>query len=318
MSFRFIFLTTLALSIIWLIVFLQPCRFSKNCEVSGRTYLISESAEKRKLAKEALRNAENRFRVLFKYKSVSGSVLLDRGVEEPFLVRPRSHWKLRFDPIGAQPLMNVLADKEFSLIAPLVLPETGLWEEGPIVSPGKILSVSLGDQKFDATMHEICHVFFANSMRGVPYSDALDEVAAVSCETDAFLSLRVQDFKAITKRIDPVSWDEFLRMRHPVKGQRELAKALSAGVSRAETSLSFALDSESDLGRSVDLFYSRAAVFALFWQARCPGMGVLTDLAESMAENKKFSEWLAASDSECVPSSIAEFEVSLGAMLEQA
>lgn len=298
-----------------LILFKNPCLYTKDCASSRGIYLISESVEKRTFAKEAVRAAEKNFRVLFSHRPVTGTILLDKGILEPPIIRLQSHWRMRFDPIGSVLLSDVIDVKEFFSGANFLLSEEVVLDNGKIGSSGEPISVSFGERNFDTAMHEICHALFSNSMAGRSYSDAMDEIAAVSCESDDYLGLRMQDFKKSAGEFDPVPWNEFLEMRHPLKDHNEFAKALRAGASRAETSLGFVLDNESELGRSVDLFYAQAAVFSLYWKARCPNENILSDLARSLSEKTKFSEWLAASNSKCVPGSIADFEASLNAML---
>lgn len=307
-----------ALIICVVIVFKGACFYTNTCEANAEIYLISENVEKRKFAKDAVREARESFRILFLYEPVTGTILLDKGVREPLLIRLQSHWRMRLDPFGSVSIGEVLDGKEFPSGENFLLSDEVLLEKAEISSLREPISVTFGERNFDVATHEICHALFSNSMAGRLYSDAMGEIAAVSCESDLYLGLRVLEFKLITDRVTPVPWDEFLGMNHPVKDHGEFMKALRAGVSRAETSLDFVLDSESELGRGVDLFYSQAAVFSLFWKERCPGQAILSDLARSLSQRKKFSEWLAASDDKCVPNSIADFEASLNAMLLEA
>jgi hypothetical protein len=290
--------------------FLMPCRFRDYCEFSEHTYILSNDKEKRDTTKRALRIAKERFENLFVYQPVIGSLLLDRGIVEPLPIKIQSEWRLRYDPSGPVRLSDVLAD-----IGEAKGTDLYLVEGKDIDMAGDGVAGTRSGERLESTTHEICHAYLSNSMQGRPYSDAVDEIAAISCESDQAINIRVEEFKTRFRKDGIMPWDRFLQLRHPLKAEFRLAKLLGDAVDHAQASLAFSIDSKTDLGREVDLFYSQSAIFVSVWQSLCPKSNALADMAMKLSPKLRFSDWISSNGLQCSPDSLEEFNEAVSRRL---
>lgn len=288
----------------------KACDFWSYCASTRGVFLLSNDQDKREIMQTAVGRAENRFDVLFAFEEVPSTIIMDSGLVEPLPVRLRSQWRMVYDPTGSRRLEGVLDNIGYAATVDRFLVRTEDLEPAGFASEGERMDAIL-----NTATHEVCHMFFHNLMDTRPYSDALDEIAGISCESEASISQRVEQFKRLMQEGPPMDWDEFLEQGHPIKRQIELVEAMDEAGEQTDEALHFTVDLGSELGRQIDLFYHQSAVFVRFWQQRCPDRGVLHDLAKSMSNDMNFSDWLLSNDLGCSPNSIREFEDAIAETL---
>lgn len=281
--------------------FFNPCQFRSYCEYADDVYILSEDAAKRDLMKKALPVARERFEDLFAYEPITGTLLLDRAVGEPLPIKIQSTWRLRYDPSGPQKLSDVLAEiggaqgAEFYLV------------KGEDIEMGGHGVADKGEDRVETNAHEVCHAFFSNAMGNRPSADVLEEIAAISCESDEGISARVADFKLLFGETQLMPWDDFLQLEHPLKSEPKFAELVGGAVDKAKTSVSFTIDNKSPLGRNIDRFYSQSALFVSVWKELCPKHNVLGDMSVKLSSRVKFSKWIENNDIKCGPKNIEQF-----------
>jgi hypothetical protein len=174
------------------------------------------------------------------------------------------------------------------------------------------------DDRVETNAHEVCHAFFTNAMGNRPTADVLEEIAAISCESDKGISVRVADFKRLFGERQLMPWDEFLQLEHPLKSEPEFAELIGGAVDKAKTSVSFTIDNRSPLGLNIDRFYSQSALFISVWKELCPKQNVLGDLAAKLSSGVKFSSWIANKTIKCGPRNVEEFDKAVKERLARA
>lgn len=291
------------LNIMAMVYYYRSCSFWDYCSSRKGVFLLSEDQEKHQIMQAAVGEAEGRINVLFAFKEVPSTIIMDTGLTEPFPVRLRSQWRMVYDPTGSRRMEDVLESIGLEAAVDRFLLRSEDFEPASLASE---------DERRDAVLntaaHEVCHMFFHNIMDTRPYSDALDEIAAISCESDDSINRRVEQFERLMQERPPMEWDTFLRQRHPIKRQAELVEAMNKASEETDEALEFTVDLGSELGRQIDLFYHQSAVFVRFWQQRCPAQGVLHNFAIAASNDKSFSDWLLTNNFECSPRNIQEFE----------
>jgi hypothetical protein len=273
-------------------------------------FILSESADKRDVAKTAITLAKKRFARWYTFRPLKGSLLLDAGISEPLPIRRQSHWTLRYDPSGPRMLTDVLRELPGSVVS------------GPTLIEGQDIEMAihgLGGQqsaeRLNVAVHEVCHVLFSNAMKGIRHSAAMNEIAAISCESEESVSRRLISFKKLLDRDRMIPWDQFLQMDHPIKEDKQFYGLLDTAARKAETNISFTLDNQSNLGEGLELFYSQSAAFVRTWRMECDQENILHDMVIQLSKGRTFSEWLSTNRFECSPRTVAEFNNAMRRVL---
>nr|WP_295667527.1 hypothetical protein [Sphingomonas sp.] len=290
---------------------LYPCNFY-SCSLADNVFILSKDKAKRDFAARAVVMAREQFARLFTPATEKGSLLLDKDIKQPPVIRIQSYWVLRFDPFRPKNLSDVLSENPRTQSVKFVGPEYASIRMADDGMTGPIIG-----NRLDVTKHELCHVFFSSSMDGNRFSDAMDEIAGISCESGKSLDIRLDRFKALAASGVQMPWDKFLVMSHPIKRRDKLIAFLSDKAKESGTSVKFNVDNKSALGKEIDLFYAQSAVFVLTSQKKCPNQQVLSKLAENLSRGKSFSAWLANNGLACSPRTIGEFNVAVNQVLQQ-
>lgn len=293
--------------------FFNPCQFRTYCEFSDNVYILSEDAEKRELMKTALPVARERFEVFFAYAPSIGTLILDQGMVEPLPIKIQSKWRLRHDPSGPLKLSDVL-----ERIGEAEGTDLFLVEGEDIDMKGHVGSGAGSSDRLDTNAHEICHAYFSNAMGNLSFADVLEEIAAISCESDNAIDERVVDFKSLFGEEQLVPWDDFLELDHPLKAEPEFSALIGDAVDEAQTSLSFTINNQTELGRHIDRFYSQSAVFVSVWKELCPGRNALGDMATKLSTGVKFSEWIESNELKCGPRNLRAFNALVDRRLSRS
>jgi hypothetical protein len=292
--------------------FFNPCQFRSYCEYADDVYILSEDGTKRDLMKRALPVARERFNDLFAYEPLTGTLLLDRAMGEPLPIKIQSKWRLRYDPSGPQKLSDVLAEIGEAQGTELYLAEGEDFDMG-----GHGVADTSGD-RVETNAHEVCHAFFSNAMGNRPTADVLEEIAAISCESDKGIGARVADFKRLFGETQLMPWDDFLQLEHPLKSEPEFAQLVGGAVDKAKTSVSFTIDNRSPLGRNIDRFYSQSALFISVWKELCPKQNILGDMAAKLSSGVRFSNWIKNKTIKCGPRNVEQFDKAVKERLARA
>jgi hypothetical protein len=162
--------------------------------------------------------------------------------------------------------------------------------------------------------HEICHKYASLVFRGsrgedrtIP--DMLDEVAAVSCETQALRDERLDDFSRYFGAGGTIPWRRFLLARHPLKASPAMMAAVQSLQASGKATVTFDLKQGSSSARDVGLFYGQAAAFIEFVKVRsCRGQRAIGELLVSYEPGAGLDPWLRAHGAAlCLPTSEPAF-----------
>lgn len=162
--------------------------------------------------------------------------------------------------------------------------------------------------------HEICHkyatvAFGAARQRNQALPAMLDELAAVSCETQALRSERLQEFSRHFFNEDTIPWEHFLAAPHPLTGSRAAEEAMRAARLSGRSTLTFTLPPASSLARDVEVFYGQAGAFVEFVRVRsCKGLGAVGSLLLTYDSERGLEAWLRSNGHAlCLPTSTRAF-----------
>lgn len=288
------------------------CAATTHCEYVGTTVYLSKDPEKREMARVARDNAFRQFGQMFEHRPSNGVLILDSDLEQPLMVKWWSDWVLRFDPENAESLDAAVAKKVSALEKGLESPDSNDPDRtitSHIVGP-------LSKDRAGVLAHELCHVLIAEIASNPGLSDALEEIAAVTCEPIMFSKARIQRARELSEINGLFDWNDFLSMQHPVTQREQLAEALLREIQKSGKSVKFSVNLSTDLGREIDVFYSQAAVFSKFWQLHCPEDKVFSSLYDYTAKGGILSNWLIERPSNCGPKNLSDFEVAVSTMME--
>ncbi|MFL6843385.1 MAG: hypothetical protein ACJ8ER_00710 [Allosphingosinicella sp.] len=139
--------------------------------------------------------------------------------------------------------------------------------------------------------------------------DMLDEVAAISCETDELKRTRLDLFAQLFAEGKIIGWDAFLATRHPLKTDPAMIRALSALEKSGGSAVTFDIKPGSSYARKVALFYSQGAAFGAFVRARsCAGERVIGLLLTTYDPGEGLDRWLHTKGAGlCLPGSAKQF-----------
>lgn len=164
--------------------------------------------------------------------------------------------------------------------------------------------------------HEICHRHASRAFEQAwgtarDFPHMLDEVAAISCESESMKDERLRQFARSFAKGDFIPWRTFLATGHPLKDDATL-KAMSRLARPGSGTVTFDIRPGSAYGLKLALFYSQAAAFGAFLKARsCRGMQVLGHLLSTYDQQKGLDRWLRSNGSRfCLPSSLEAFETA--------
>lgn len=146
----------------------------------------------------------------------------------------------------------------------------------------------------------------------------LDEVAAISCESATMKDERLHQFARSFSKGSYIPWQAFLATKHPLKGD-EAMKAMSRLARPGSGTVTFDIRSGSAYGSKLAIFYSQAAAFGAFLEARsCKGMRVFGHLLSTYDSRRGLDQWLRVNGARfCLPSSIGAFETAFSRHIEQ-
>jgi hypothetical protein len=147
----------------------------------------------------------------------------------------------------------------------------------------------------------------------------LDEVAAISCETQELKRARLDQFARRFADGKLIPWDRFLVTRHPLKTDAAMVRALSQLRRSGKSAVVFDIKPGSSYAGKVALFYSQAATFGEFVSARSRrGREAIGELLATYDPREGLDQWLRAHGTGlCLPPSTAEFEASFAAFVRQ-
>ncbi|HEX8126670.1 MAG TPA: hypothetical protein VF548_13925 [Allosphingosinicella sp.] len=279
--------------------------------------VIGRDSRERLLAARELDSAAASYSAWFPGKpAVAGLVLLDSSAaRRASLVRGTS-WTLTYD-LASKPGMEGL-----SAIARPGPSNARDWARGK----GPLLAARDKNVVFDVTRpgvlaHEICHRHAARAFaqawspsRKLP--DMLDEVAAISCETEELKAGRLELFARLFADGKLIPWDGFLVTRHPLKEDPAMIRAL-AGLGKG--AVAFDIKPGSSYELKVALFYAQAAAFGDFVNRRsCRGRQAIGNLLATYDPREGLDHWLRSSGARfCLPASVGKFEESFSQAMGQ-
>jgi hypothetical protein len=183
--------------------------------------------------------------------------------------------------------------------------------------------------EFDVTRpgilaHEICHYHASRAFKQAQggssrLPDMLDEVAAISCESEDMKNERVRQFAQSFTQRSFIAWTAFLETRHPLKNQ-EAMNAINRLAKPASGVVAFDIPPGSAYGSKLAIFYSQAAAFGAFLDARsCKGKQAFGQLLSTYDPRQGLDRWLHSNGARfCLPSSVAAFEESFSQYIEQS
>lgn len=171
--------------------------------------------------------------------------------------------------------------------------------------------------------HEICHRHASRAFeqawgREADFPHMLDEVAAISCESEAMKDERTRQFLRSFATGDYIPWRSFLTTKHPLKDD-ETMKAMSRLAPLGSGTVAFDIQPGSVYGAKLAVFYSQAAAFGAFLEARsCKGMRVLGHLLSTYDRRQGLDRWLRSNGPRfCLPSSVQAFETAFAHYMGQ-
>jgi hypothetical protein len=190
-------------------------------------------------------------------------------------------------------------------------------------------AVDAAGAEFDVTRpgvlaHEICHRHAHRAFEQAwgPNSvlpDMLDEVVAVSCESKDMKEERIRQFARSVTQGNSIPWRDFLNTRHPLKNQ-DAMKAMSRLAKPGSGAVTFDIRPGSAYGLKLAVFYSQAAAFGAFLDARsCKGKRVFGQLLSTYDSRQDLDYWLHVNGARfCLPLSVAAFEDAFSRFIAQA
>jgi hypothetical protein len=191
---------------------------------------------------------------------------------------------------------------------------------GGIRMKENFLAARRGNAEFDVTRpgvlaHEICHRYAARAFakawgRATFLPDMLDEVAAISCESEVLRAARVDLFAGLFADGKVIPWDEFLVTKHPLKSDPAMVQALKRLDKPGQAAVTFDIEPGSSYEGKVALFYSQAAAFGEFVGAHsCSGRHAIGELLATYDPRGGLDPWLRDHGRDlCLPNNASEFE----------
>ena len=168
-----------------------------------------------------------------------------------------------------------------------------------------------GNKDKNILSHEVCHKFMIllmeqKGLQNKTYAkpryghtelpDWFDEIAAISCESEAMRKKRLSDFYAKGNADSLLPIAEFLSVEHP--SLKVMEKQLSQLVAKAKANVNasgFAMEvmeiNEEKSEESLTDYYVQALLFDRFIEASL-GEGAVKELVELLAQQRSVEAWL--------------------------
>lgn len=296
------------------------CLGAPSCLQSEHGVVVGRDDSARRAAVRELGSAAATHRQWFDGRPASpGLVLLDPAAKAHVRRIRGTRWTLTYD-------LAIQRAAE-SLAGPPQIPAGGAARDER--DPATPFSVSRSNGDFDVARpgvlaHEICHRHalraFDSAWRGkTALPDMLDEVAAISCETDALRASRLDLFARLFAAGELISWNGFLATRHPLKTDPEMIRTLARLGKAGAGAVTFDIEPGSAHEGKVALFYSQAAAFGDFVAARsCRGRRAIGALLTTYDPRQGLDRWLRDRGAAlCLPRSLGEFEPAFEAFVRR-
>jgi hypothetical protein len=282
------------------------CGALANCLATPHGIILGRDPAARAVAANELRFAAGAYRGWLGEEAPPGLLILDTRAKKDSGRVGGTAWTMTYDLVGDSAMAGPVPASDASTA------QGGADSDEP-------LAVSRANSDFDITRrgvlaHEICHKYasFAfnriwSGQRRLP--DMLDEVAAISCETNVSRSQRVRLFASRFAKGQAIPWRGFLATAHPLKGDAAVSKVLESLGTDGKNTVTFDIRPGSRYEGQIALFYSQAAAFGGFLETgACKGKAAIGRLLTTYDPEAGFDSWLKANGREfCLPSSSAEF-----------
>lgn len=297
------------------------CGEATDCLASAHGVVIGHDASARLAATRELQSAAASYSAWFPGDSpLAGLVVLDAAAAGKTSIVRGTFWTLNYD-LAARPVLD--GNSDFLRSGPR---NTGL--DG---ASGNRTSLAAGRENGEFDMarpgvlaHEICHRYAARVFarvwgRSRSGSDMLDEVAAISCETEELRAGRLDLFARLFADGKLIPWESFLVTRHPLKTDQAMIRTLRQLGAHGRGAVTFDIKPGSSYGSKVALFYSQAAAFGDFVSTRsCRGRRTIGALLATYDPREGLDQWLRSSGAEfCLPTSTGEFEETFSQFMKQ-
>lgn len=269
------------------------CTKHTSCYAVGSVYVVGAPEDQKLSIAEALKNAARSYRTWAMAEPPPGLILFDKSVRLSDSISGRAGWKFSYDT-KRDPHYN-FGRASHSSEAPLT---------GEAGQPGTSLDSSV-------LAHEVCHkyaqyLFSETRSSSNKLPDAVNEIAAVSCESADRKRERLKEFRGLYKQGRHVAWGAFLSSSHPLKDTLLLTKIKSFGTAAKSNHMTFTFDRNSGLGSKVEAFYGQSAAVATFLESRnCADASAVGRLIKEYDAKLGLGPWLARAS--CLPRNVAEF-----------
>jgi len=276
--------------------------------------IIGGDAESREKAQQELLDAADTYFLWTHQAAPFGAIILNQRIsenEKQHVINGRDlSWSLNYDLTVAKGLSAALSRAKANSPTPS---NAGLPVRNVVIVDDVKDFYSVGGRS-GVLAHEICHKYASvlwkrswNGKRALP--DMLDEMAAISCETQPAKTERLIQF---SKYADSsyIPFDNSLNTAHPLKTGSRIAAKLQGLALSGQKTLSFQLPSGSDSSKGVAVFYGQAGAFIDYLQASsCSSNKVLGRLLTSYDPESSFDNWLRLNGASlCLPTSVTELD----------
>lgn len=300
---------------------LASCGGAPDCLAKAHGVVIGRDATARLAAARELDSAAASYAAWFQGKTAAaGLVILDAAAAGNSSAVRGTSWTLTYD-LGAKQATDGVSGP----------PRPGPPDArlGDASGNGVIRAVSRDNGEFDVSRpgvlaHEICHRYASRAFaqawrrkRRLP--DMLDEVAAISCETEELRDERLALFARMFAAGKVIPWDEFLTTRHPLKSDPAMIRAMKRLGNPGQGAVAFEIKPGSSHEGKVALFYAQAAAFEAFVSAgSCKGKQAIGQLLTTYDPQTGLDPWLRTYGARlCLPSSVPAFQKSFARYVKQ-